>query len=57
MQDPSRMIKGMQERRSVVPVFGDVSNKDKDEVCSYSNFILVFSNLILTPTGLVLYVL
>ncbi|KAM0037352.1 putative apoptosis-antagonizing transcription factor, AATF leucine zipper-containing [Helianthus debilis subsp. tardiflorus] len=31
MRDPSRMIKGMQQRRSVVPVFGDVSNKDKDE--------------------------
>ncbi|KAJ0462848.1 putative apoptosis-antagonizing transcription factor, AATF leucine zipper-containing [Helianthus annuus] len=31
MRDPSRMIKGMQQTRSVVPVFGDVSNKDKDE--------------------------
>ncbi|KAK1407298.1 hypothetical protein QVD17_38912 [Tagetes erecta] len=33
MRDPSRMIKGMQQRRSVVPVFGDVSDStlDKDE--------------------------
>ncbi|XP_076920039.1 uncharacterized protein LOC143581051 [Bidens hawaiensis] len=33
MRDPSRMIKGMQQRRSVVPVFGDVSNStlNKDE--------------------------
>ncbi|KAJ0668577.1 hypothetical protein HanPI659440_Chr17g0690981 [Helianthus annuus] len=40
MRDPSRMIKGMQQRRSVVPVFGDVSDKDKDEVCSYLKFYL-----------------
>ncbi|XP_076956446.1 uncharacterized protein LOC143631618 isoform X2 [Bidens hawaiensis] len=34
MRDPSRMIKGMQQRRSVVPVFGDVSDStlNKDEV-------------------------
>ncbi|PWA93135.1 apoptosis-antagonizing transcription factor [Artemisia annua] len=34
MRDPSRMIKGMQQRRSVVPVFGNVldSTLDKDEV-------------------------
>ncbi|KAI3774239.1 hypothetical protein L1987_48786 [Smallanthus sonchifolius] len=33
MRDPSRMIKGMQQRSSVVPVFGDVSDStvDKDE--------------------------
>nr|GEV42871.1 apoptosis-antagonizing transcription factor [Tanacetum cinerariifolium] len=34
MRDPSRMVKGMQQRRSVVPVFGNVpdSTLDKDEV-------------------------
>ncbi|KAI7747734.1 hypothetical protein M8C21_024750 [Ambrosia artemisiifolia] len=26
LRDPSRMIKGMQQSRSVVPVFGDVSS-------------------------------
>ncbi|KAI3804061.1 hypothetical protein L1987_32229 [Smallanthus sonchifolius] len=33
MRDPSRMTKAMQQRRSVVPVFGDVSDStvDKDE--------------------------
>ncbi|MFS8022702.1 putative AATF leucine zipper-containing domain, protein AATF/Bfr2 [Helianthus anomalus] len=30
MRDPSRMIKGMQQRRSVVPVFGDVSESTLD---------------------------
>ncbi|KAK9075775.1 hypothetical protein SSX86_004104 [Deinandra increscens subsp. villosa] len=36
MRDPSRMIKGMQQRRSVVPVFGDVcdSTLDKNEAIS-----------------------
>nr|XP_043624233.1 putative uncharacterized protein DDB_G0270496 isoform X2 [Erigeron canadensis] len=33
MRDPSRMVKGMQQRRSVVPVFGNVSdsNLNNDE--------------------------
>ncbi|CAH1423469.1 unnamed protein product [Lactuca virosa] len=30
MRDPSRMIKGMQQRRSVVPLFGNVTNGDGD---------------------------
>ncbi|KAJ0668706.1 putative apoptosis-antagonizing transcription factor, AATF leucine zipper-containing [Helianthus annuus] len=30
MRDPSRMIKGMQQTRSVVPVFGDVSDSTLD---------------------------
>lgn len=31
MRDPSRMVKGMQQRRSVVPVFGNVTNATPDD--------------------------